>query len=187
MRQDPPCPGLQTRSSIFAGADPHLRETRSASDLTKSASTGWHNHDTELEQLHTERAEIDRSLYRQALRLEEHEDHNHPVIILATQWIEELSARRASIEHAIHTLEADRPTPPAPTTSNRSSTPSPTSGRRSRPRPLPTSPNCSTASRSPPSTTSPTACSHSPQPSPTNPPPNTKNPDEAGLRRGNLP
>jgi hypothetical protein len=64
----------------------------------------------ELDQLKRELEEVERGLYRQALRLEEHDDPDHPVIALAKRRIEELSARRTSITDSLKTLEASRPT-----------------------------------------------------------------------------
>ncbi len=59
--------------------------------------------------LRHELQDTERSLHRQALRLEEHDDPNHPVIVLAKQRITELSARRAATTQAIADLEATRP------------------------------------------------------------------------------
>jgi hypothetical protein len=49
-----------------------------------------------------------RALHRQTLRLEEHDDPNHPVVA-AKQRIEELTSRQAATEHAIQDIEARRP------------------------------------------------------------------------------
>jgi DNA invertase Pin-like site-specific DNA recombinase len=54
-------------------------------ELASAASDSWREHDAELERLERERADVDRSLRRQVLRLEEHDDPNHPVITLATR------------------------------------------------------------------------------------------------------
>ena len=75
----------------------------------------WHEHDTQLARMRLELEAIDRSLYRQSLRLEEHDDANHPVVALATRRIEDLSARRATIEETIRNLEARRPDGARPT------------------------------------------------------------------------
>ena len=78
-------------------------------DLARSVAETWRDHHTELARLRLELKDLDRSLYRQTLRLEEHDDPNHPVVALATRRIEDLSARRASIEERIQTLEGRRP------------------------------------------------------------------------------
>lgn len=49
------------------------------------------------------------SLWRQTLRLEEHDDRNHPVIAAAKYRIEELTARRAAIDETVRSLEMNRP------------------------------------------------------------------------------
>lgn len=55
--------------------------------------------------------ELDRALYRQALRLEEHDDPNHPVVKLAIRRIEELTAQRDAVQHRltelVHTEEIE--------------------------------------------------------------------------------
>jgi site-specific DNA recombinase len=78
-------------------------------ELARATSASWGEHDGELDRLTKEEAEIERSLHRQALRLEEHDDPRHPVVALATSRIEELSARREGIRAAIETLRATRP------------------------------------------------------------------------------
>lgn len=78
-------------------------------DLARSVTEVWRDHHAELDRLRLELEDLDRSLYRQSLRLEEHDDPNHPVVALATRRIEELSDRRASIEETIQTLEGRRP------------------------------------------------------------------------------
>jgi site-specific DNA recombinase len=83
-------------------------------ELATAETDSWREHDAELQRLRRERIDVDRSLQRQALRLEEHDDPNHPVIALATRRIEELSARAASIAEAITALEAKRPTAASP-------------------------------------------------------------------------
>ncbi len=56
-----------------------------------------------------ELAELDRSLYRQALRLEEHDDPAHPVVALAKRRIVELTAQRDRLERDLASLEAQPP------------------------------------------------------------------------------
>ncbi|MHB1539398.1 MAG: recombinase family protein [Solirubrobacteraceae bacterium] len=79
-------------------------------ELAQAGTEEWCEHDAEQERLQNELQGIDRSLHRQTLRLEEHEDPDHPVVALATRRIEELSARRRAVTDAIDTLKAERPT-----------------------------------------------------------------------------
>ena len=83
-------------------------------ELAASAGTQWETRDAELERLRTEQKKVEQALYRQALRLEEHEDPEHPVIKLATQRIEELSAQGEAISQALADLEGARPEGPSP-------------------------------------------------------------------------
>ena len=78
-------------------------------ELALADSAEWKQHDAQADQLAGELRDVDRSLHRQTLRLEEHEDPNHPVVALATKRIEELSARRHAITDAIEQLKAARP------------------------------------------------------------------------------
>jgi hypothetical protein len=78
-------------------------------EMANATTASWKDHDAELERLQRERADVEQSLYRQALRLEEHEDPNHPIVKLAGRRIEELAARQSAIEDAIATLQAARP------------------------------------------------------------------------------
>src|SRR5919198_6571016 len=66
----------------------------------------------ELDRLAHEEEQIDRALYRQALRLEEHDDPSHPVVALAKQRIEELSGRRHAIDERTRQLRAAQPAGP---------------------------------------------------------------------------
>jgi site-specific DNA recombinase len=79
-------------------------------ELAGSVASAWDEHQLELDQLKRELEEVERGLYRQALRLEEHDDPDHPVVALAKRRIEELSARRTTITDSLKTLEASRPT-----------------------------------------------------------------------------
>jgi site-specific DNA recombinase len=81
----------------------HLRH-----ELAHSANPDEHRHSADLVRLQAELKDIDQSLYRQALRMEEHEDPDHPVIALAKQRIAELSARRETVRDAIRTAEAQQ-------------------------------------------------------------------------------
>jgi hypothetical protein len=57
---------------------------------------------------------VQQALYRQSLRLEEHDDPDHPVVRLATQRIEELSGQAEAIKATIAELEAAQPEEPRP-------------------------------------------------------------------------
>jgi len=63
-------------------------------ELASSTNSNDDERQTELARLAHEQEQVDRALYRQALRLEEHDDPNHPVVALAKQRIEELSGRQ---------------------------------------------------------------------------------------------
>lgn len=82
----------------------HLRH-----ELAEAATGSGDRRDAELVRLRSELKEIDQALYRQALRMEEHDDPDHPVVALAKQRIAELSARRAAIEKAVLAAEAAQP------------------------------------------------------------------------------
>jgi hypothetical protein len=64
--------------------------------------------------LRTEDKQVQQALYRQSLRLEEHEDPEHPVVKLTTQRIEELSGQADVIAAEIAGLDAARPEEPRP-------------------------------------------------------------------------
>jgi site-specific DNA recombinase len=78
-------------------------------ELTESIDSRTDEREQELARLQREEEQINRALYRQALRLEEADDPNHPVVVLAKQRIEELSARRAAVADRMHELRATRP------------------------------------------------------------------------------
>lgn len=78
-------------------------------ELAQATAASWKGHDAELDRLQREQREVQRSLYRQTLRLEEHDNPDHPIVALATRRIEELAARQESIEEAITALRAKRP------------------------------------------------------------------------------
>jgi site-specific DNA recombinase len=78
-------------------------------ELARSARTDWHEHDGELARLKSALEKVNASLRRQTLRLEEHDDPDHPVVAAAKDRIEELSARRVAIDEAIQSLEIQRP------------------------------------------------------------------------------
>jgi hypothetical protein len=78
-------------------------------DLSRAVASSWDEHDGELARLRREREELERSLRRQTLRLEEHDDPHHPVVAAAKLRIEELAARRAAVDEAIEQLRSARP------------------------------------------------------------------------------
>jgi hypothetical protein len=81
-------------------------------ELARSTDSDVDGRETELARLAHEEEQIDRALYRQALRLEEHDDPNHPVVALAKQRIEELSGRRNAIDERTRQLRAAQPAGP---------------------------------------------------------------------------
>jgi site-specific DNA recombinase len=78
-------------------------------ELAQATTASWKGHDAELDRLQREKSEVERSLYRQTLRLEEHDNPNHPIVALATRRIEVLAGRQESIDEAITALRAKRP------------------------------------------------------------------------------
>ncbi len=78
-------------------------------ELADATAATWEGHTADLDRLEGELRDIERSLRVQALRLEEHEDPKHPVVVLATERIEELSARKSAVTTAIEALKAKRP------------------------------------------------------------------------------
>ena len=78
--------------------------------MFEQRSGGWQKHEAEIARRRRELADLDRSLYRQALRLEEHDDPAHPVIALAKRRIVELTAERERLEQDLAALETDPPT-----------------------------------------------------------------------------
>jgi hypothetical protein len=78
-------------------------------ELAQATTASWKGHDAELDRLRREQTEVQRSLYRQTLRLEEHDDPDHPIVALATRRIEELAAHQESIDEAITALRVKRP------------------------------------------------------------------------------
>ncbi len=78
-------------------------------ELANATAATWESHAADLDRHESELRDIERSLRVQALRLEEHEDPKHPVIVLATERIEELTTRKSGITTAIDALKAQRP------------------------------------------------------------------------------
>ena len=84
-------------------------------ELAEVASDGaWQERDSELARLRAEEKQVQQALYRQSLRLEEHDDPEHPVVKLATQRIEELSGQAEAIATTITELETAQPEEPRP-------------------------------------------------------------------------
>jgi site-specific DNA recombinase len=81
-------------------------------ELADTADGRRDDHEDEMRTLRNEREQVDRALYRQTLRLEEHDDPYHPVVVAAKKRIEELSARRIEIDDALTALDAQRPDEP---------------------------------------------------------------------------
>lgn len=82
-------------------------------ELAKATAASWKDHDAELERLQREQRDVQRSLYRQTLRLEEHDDPDHPIVALATCRIEAgrpPRSRRGGHRHAA--CQATRGRPP---------------------------------------------------------------------------
>jgi site-specific DNA recombinase len=78
-------------------------------ELADATASTWKTHAADLDHRENELRDIERSLRVQALRLEEHEDPAHPVVMLATERVEELSVRKSSVTAAIEALKAKRP------------------------------------------------------------------------------
>src|SRR4029077_706079 len=78
-------------------------------ELANATASTWETHAGDLSRHESELRDIGRSLRVQALRLEEHEDPKHPVVVLATERIEELSTRKSGVTAAIEALKAQRP------------------------------------------------------------------------------
>jgi hypothetical protein len=74
---------------------------RGRDELARPSSAQDDQHTEELERLQGELNDIDQARHRQSLRMEEHDDPQHPVVALAKERIVELSTRRKAIEGAI--------------------------------------------------------------------------------------
>ena len=83
-------------------------------ELAAPMDSQWEQREAEHERLQAEQKKVEQALYRQSLRLEEHEDPEHPVVKLATQRIEELSGQAEAIARAIGDLEQTPPEGPSP-------------------------------------------------------------------------
>jgi site-specific DNA recombinase len=78
-------------------------------ELTDATASPWEEHTAEVQRLKAELGKINRSLRAQTLRLEEHEDPNHPIVALASERIVELSTRKAAVTDRLAALKAQRP------------------------------------------------------------------------------
>ena len=83
-------------------------------ELAAVAGGDLQKSDSERKRLQAEQKKVDDALRRQALRLEEHDDPDHPVVKLAKERIEELSSQRGAVELALDELERERPKGPKP-------------------------------------------------------------------------
>jgi site-specific DNA recombinase len=83
-------------------------------ELAASASGQTQSVESDRNRLQIEKKKIEDGLRRQALRLEEHDDPEHPVVRLAKERIEELSAQRESVSDALSELDRQRPEGPSP-------------------------------------------------------------------------
>jgi hypothetical protein len=59
-------------------------------DLARAATATWTEHDADRDRLKAELRDVDRALYRQSLRLEEHDEPDHPVVARATRRRDQL-------------------------------------------------------------------------------------------------
>jgi site-specific DNA recombinase len=84
-----------------------------ADELAASVGGEAASNEADCKRLETEKKKIDGALRRQALRLEEHDDPEHPVVKLAKERIEELSAQGESVAQALAELESQRPEGPS--------------------------------------------------------------------------
>ncbi len=78
-------------------------------ELAGATVSSWQQHGPEAERLEEDLGKLDRSLRMQSLRLEEHEDPNHPIVALASERIVELTARKAAVTDALSALKTKRP------------------------------------------------------------------------------
>ena len=83
-------------------------------ELATALADGDDSRTAELAAVTRQLAEIDQAVRRQALRLEEHDDPDHPVVAAAKARIEELAGRRAALDEQRRRLEAHRSNAPQP-------------------------------------------------------------------------
>jgi site-specific DNA recombinase len=77
------------------------RLKRLRDELSRPSSDPDDQHAEDLERLQSELQDIDQARHRQSLRMEEHDDPQHPVVALAKERIIELGTRCKAIEDAI--------------------------------------------------------------------------------------
>src|ERR1700722_6423475 len=94
-------PILDFLSRRVFGAD-SLRLLRD--ELAASTASSWEDHDAEAKRLEAELEKIKRSRRAQKLRLEEHDDPTHPVVVAASERIVELSTRKSAVADALDPL-----------------------------------------------------------------------------------
>ena len=78
-------------------------------ELAGATVSSWQQHGPEAARLEEELGKLDRSLRMQSLRLEDHEDPNHPIVALASERIVELTAHKAAVTDALSALKTTRP------------------------------------------------------------------------------
>ncbi len=83
-------------------------------ELAASLTNGDDGRAEELAAAVRQLADLDQAIRRQALRLEEHDDPNHPVVAAAKIRIEELAGQRAALDEQRRQLEARRGDAPQP-------------------------------------------------------------------------
>jgi hypothetical protein len=65
-------------------------------EILGAASDDWAAQEAVLTELREKFANVEKSIYRQSLRLEEHDDPDHPVVAAAAKRIEDERARCAT-------------------------------------------------------------------------------------------
>ncbi len=83
-------------------------------EICGAASNDGNTQEAALDELRGKLATVEQSLYRQSLRLEEHDDPNHPVVAAAKRRIEELGRERAKLGSEIERLDVPSPEQPEP-------------------------------------------------------------------------
>ena len=83
-------------------------------ELATSLADGDYGSAAELAGVDRQLAELDQAVRRQALRLEEHDDPDHPVVAAAKARIEDLAAQRAALDEQRCRFESRRHSAPEP-------------------------------------------------------------------------
>jgi site-specific DNA recombinase len=83
-------------------------------ELAQTVSGNWNDHTAHTADLTRKLNENERSVLRQTLRLEEHDDPHHPVIAAAKKRIEALAHERAAIDEQLRQHTAQRPASATP-------------------------------------------------------------------------